>query len=351
MTAKERFFATLNFEETDRTPAYVLDGNSWALNLEGMNYDQLFQLPDVGAAAFVRHYNEINSDVITVGASCWLAWTDAFGGHVNASRVGRTIDVERAITDLDTQIPMLHDMSDEEITRKLTDNFYVQTMIRQIRAAKEIVGEEKALMTGLGGPFTCAATMCETGEFLKQIAKRNKKLPLLLEFTTRCLVVLAKLYKEAGIDVILAAEPTASGDMIAPRTFKQYVVPYYSSFTSQVSDIVPIILHICGDSGNRIEYAKEMGVKAFSVDSMVNMEEMLEKAEKKICMMGSLAPSDQMVLGNPESVYAEATRLLSLGKKNGGGFLLSTGCDYPSGASADNARAMVQAAIDFAEKA
>lgn len=347
MTAKERFFATLSFEKTDRTPSYVLDGSSWVINEEGMSYTDLFALEDVGASLIVKRFDEIQSDLVTAGASCWLAWANAFGAEIVTSKVGRTIEVLPCMKNLETD---LVELTDEELKTKLYENIYIQKMVKQLKETKKLVGEEKPVISCLCGPFTAAGNLMGTGEFMLQIAKRNKKLPELLELTTRIITELAKLYYESGADVFLIAEPTSSGDMIAPRTFTKQVVPYFKKFMENLNGEIPIILHICGKAGKRVDEVKELGVKAFSVDSMVDMEEMLAKVEKKICMMGNLAPADQMVHGTPESVYAEATRLLTLAEQNGGGFLLSTGCDYPAGASAENARSMTKAAIDFANK-
>lgn len=347
MTAKERLMKTFNFEPVDRTPSYVLDGSAWVINEEGICYDQQFALEDAGASMIVKRFDEIQSDVVTSGASCWLAWANTFGSEVVTDKVGRTIEVGACITDLETEIPQL---SDEELKQALCDNFYIQTMMKQLRETKKLVGEEKAVLSCICGPFTAAGTMFGTGPFMLQIAKKNKKLPELLEFTTRVITTLTKLYYENGADLFLIAEPTSSGDMISPRTYKQYVTPYFTKFMENLQGEIPIIMHICGKAGKRVDEVKNYGVKAFSVDSMVDMEEMLAKAEHRMCMMGNLSPSDQMVQGTPESVYEESMRLLSLGKANGGGFLLSTGCDYPAGAPAENARAMVKAAIDFANE-
>lgn len=346
MNAKERLLAALNFQETDRTPVFPMGGNAWCIKHEDMSFTDLFSLPDAGAAILVKGYEELKSDVVAAGSSCWLAWANVFGSKVDADQVGSTIEVEPCITDLETQIPQL---SDEELKATIENNFYIQAMIRQIQEAKKLVGDEKVIMGGTCGPFTAAATLYGTGEFMKQIAKRNKKLPELLAFTTRAVTIISKLFCEAGMDVLLMAEPVGSGDMIAPRTFKQFVVPYFKTFVENMEGTAPIILHICGDSGNRVEYMKDLGVDGFSVDSMVDMEEMLTKADHNFCMMGSLAPSDQMVLGTPDSVYKESTRLLELAKKNGGGLLLSTGCDTPSNVPLANALAMVQAADDSAK--
>lgn len=346
MNAKERLFAALNFQETDRTPVFPMGGNAWCIKQENMSFNDLFALPDAGAAILVKQYDAMKSDVVAAGSSCWLAWANVFGSKVEADQVGSTIEVEPCITDLETQIPQL---SDEELKAAIEDNYYIQAMIRQIREAKKLVGDEKVIMGGTCGPFTAAATLYGTGEFMKQIAKRNKKLPELLAFTTRVITIISKLFYEAGMDVFMIAEPVASGDMIAPRTFKQTVVPYFKTYVENLKGTAPILLHICGDSGNRVDYMKDLGVAGFSVDSMVDMEAMLTKADHNFCMIGNLAPSDQMVLGTPDSVYKESVRLLELAKKNDGGFLLSTGCDTPPNVPLENALALAQAAEDAAK--
>ena len=106
----------------------------------------------------------------------------------------------------------------------------------------------------------------------------------------------------------------------------------------------------CGNAGDRIESAIEMGVNVFSIDAMVDMEDMLRRADHKLCMMGSLSPTDQLMLGTPDSVYKESIRLLELAEKNGGGFILSSGCDIPAGCPLVNLQAMHKAAEDFASK-
>ncbi len=344
MTAKERLFAALAFEETDRTPAFTLDGSAWLIGQEGICFDQQLALEDYGAAMIVKRFEELNNDIVFAACTCGFAWTTAFGAKIDASRVGRAAEVEPCIFDLEKDIP---DLTDEQIKEVLCNNYYIDRSVKQLREVKKLVGEEKSIGVCLGGPFTGAANLLGPGEFMKQIAKRNKQIPNLIAFAGRVSTILTKLYSENGADIFLIAEPVASGDMIAPRTFKQFVTPYFQKYMESLEGKIPVILHICGKSGLRLAEVKSFGVKAFSIDSMVDMEEMLAGAEHQLCIMGSLSPSEQMVQGTPDSVYEESMRLLKLAQKNGGGLLLSSGCEFPAGAPVENARAMVQASIDF----
>ena len=50
--------------------------------------------------------------------------------------------------------------------------------------------------------------------------------------------------------------------------------------------------------------------------------------------------------GTPDDVYREATRLVELGKANGGGQIVCTGCELPPITPLENILAMVRAAED-----
>lgn len=347
MTPKERMQAALNFDSVDRNPAYVLDGSSWVIKEENMNYIQQYALDDAGADMIVKHFNRMKSDVVTSGTSAWMAWANTFGSEVNLSNVGTTISTGSFIKDITTDIP---DLTDDQLRDKLLANNIVQTMIKQNKEVKKLVGEEKMIVSFLTAPFTAASTAAGANLWVRMLGKKDPNIGKLLEFSSRTIAILADLYYEAGADIIATADPVASGDMISPMMYKKYAVPAYKDFQSRLKNDIPLFMHICGSSGKRVEPVRDLGVKVYSVDSMVDMEECLAKADHKICMMGNLSPAGQMIEGTPESVYAESMRLLELGRANGGGFLLSTGCDLPAGSPIENILAMTKACEDFAEK-
>ena len=221
-------------------------------------------------------------------------------------------------------------------------------MIKQNQGVKKAVGDDKLLITDLSGPLTAANGLIGADNLMCLIAEEDEDLDQLLDFSSRCVAVLADLYYEAGTDYMVIAEPVSSGDMISLNMYKEVALPAFKSFLKNVRTNFPFIVHICGKAGDRCEYVRDLGAKAFSVDYMVDMEDMLKRADHKICMFGNLAPSDQLLLGTPDSVYAESTRLLELAHANGGGFVLSSGCDLPAGSPIENIHAMVKAAEDFA---
>ncbi len=345
MTPKERLQAALAFDPVDRNPVYPLDGSSWVIKEENMNYRQLYALDDAGAALIVKRFDELKSDVITTGSSAWCAWATTFGSQANLDNVGTTIQVKEGIKSVDE----LPEMTNDQLRDAFLQNDIVKAMIRQNKVVKEIIGEEKALLTYISGPLTGANALMGASRLIKMMAKKKPELSNLMDFATRCIAVLSDLYIEAGADYIVACDPVASGDMISLDMYKDVAVPGFENYKKNMENKNPFFTHICGNAGARNECVAGLGAVAFSVDWMVDMEDMLKRADHKMCMMGNLSPADQMLMGNPEGVYKEATRLLELGYANGGGFLLSTGCDLPAGSPLANVHAMVKAAEDFAE--
>ena len=174
MTSKERVFATMNFQPVDRPAVFPLEGSAWICKKHGLSYDDMFKLPDLGAQLLVDGFKEMKSDAIFVGGSAWMAWTHAFGAKVNASKVGAAIGVEPAFEDPATQIP---ELSDGEIRQKLQDDYYVQCMLKQLKATKELAGDEMPLMAGHDGPLTACGMLVGIEKLMIGLGTREPWVP------------------------------------------------------------------------------------------------------------------------------------------------------------------------------
>ena len=343
MNSKERVLATINFEPVDRPAVFPLEGSGWICNRGGYSYAQQFEMPDCGAADLVKGFEDMRSDAIFCGGSAWMAWANAFGSPVDASNLGAPINVGPAFN-LAEPIP---EFTDEEIEEKLRNNYYVKAMVRQIKAVKELIGDEKVIMSGHTGPFTGAAVLAGTNDFMKLVARKKPIVNDLLNLAARTLAIYAGILREAGTDIVNICDPVSSGDMISMKTYEAMAVPAMETYLSNLKEKdMPKLMHICGNAGSRVEHVRDFGVKCFSVDTMVDMEDMLKRCDHKMCMVGNLDNAAIMVSGTPEDVYRESVKLLELGKANGGGLIVCTGCELPYITKLENILAMVKAAED-----
>lgn len=346
MTSKERVLATMDFQPVDRPAVFPLEGSAWICKKHGLSYDDMFKLPDLGAQLLVDGFKEMKSDAIFVGGSAWMAWTHAFGAKVNASKVGAAIGVEPAFEDPATQIP---ELSDAEIRQKLQDDYYVQCMLKQLKATKELAGDEMPLMAGHDGPLTACGMLVGIEKLMIGLGTREPWVPKLLDFAIHCLAVYADLLCEAGTDIINCCDPVSSGDMISLPMFKKTVFPALQQYHElKQHKEVPVLVHICGKAGARVELVRDFGAKFFSVDSMVDLEDMLKKCDHRMVMVGNIDPSGVMMQGTAQDVYDATMKILELGKANGGGVIPCTGCELPADSPLENIQAMARAAEAFA---
>ena len=349
MNSKERVLAAINFEPVDRPAVFPLEGTGWVNRRHGYSYADTFEMADFGAADIVQGFDDMKSDVIFCGGSAWMAWGNTFGSPVDASQPGMPINVEAAFKP--GEVPNL---TDEEIEAKLRGNYYVKAMMGQIRAVRKIVGDDRIIMSGHTGPFTGAGVVGSPKKLMVLVAKMGrseefkKNLFDLLDFSTRCLAIYAGLLREAGTDIINICDPVASGDMISLPMYDELCVPELKKYRELIKEKdMPILMHICGQAGERVERVRDFGAKCFSVDAMVDMADMLKRCDHKMCMVGNLNNPEIMVQGTPDDVYRESVKLLELGKANGGGLIVCTGCELPPMTALENIQAMAKAAEDF----
>ena len=75
----------------------------------------------------------------------------------------------------------------------------------------------------------------------------------------------------------------------------------------------PLILHICGDTSDRIAYLRETGVACFHFDSKVPTPVARELADGKIALMGGTSNLDVIRSGSAEMIKADVAEKIACG--------------------------------------
>jgi uroporphyrinogen decarboxylase len=108
-----------------------------------------------------------------------------------------------------------------------------------------------------------------------------------------------------------------------------------------------VIVHNCGNGvyfDVQIETMQPVAISHAHVpDDCKDMKEAKEKYGDKITMIGYVDPAWHMFLNTPEEAKEECKRQIEE-LSAGGGFILSTGCEFPPNGSLLNAIAMMEAA-------
>ena len=342
MTPKERIDAVLAHRKPDRTPFALVDGGAWIAMNEQMSYGDMYSLEDGGASKIVEYTNKIETDMVSAVSGVFTACLNAFGCPINLEKIGSPVDTGAALEDPEEEIPLL---DKSQIREKLLANDFVQKMLNQCRHVKELVGDKKYLIGDIAGPFTMAAVMVGTGDFVVLLLDEPELCEQLIDYTTAVSAEMFHLLHENGCDIALPAEPVASGSMISPDMFEEFAVPALKNLKKELSEYKYFFTHVCGESVTRVPGLIEAGTQAFSGDYLVDLDEALTNAGGKLVMMGNMNPAGVIATGTPEQTYEEACERIRTAA--GRGLILAPGCDLSATAPMENVKMVVKACKDM----
>jgi uroporphyrinogen decarboxylase len=141
---------------------------------------------------------------------------------------------------------------------------------------------------------------------MRDAVKNKDPLKELIEIATDSLIIYGTAVAHSGADIIFMPDPTSSGDMVSRAMWEQFGLPYTKRLVKAVQKTrVPIILHICGDTSDRLDSLAEMGVEGLSLDSKVNLAFAREALGESVCLIGNVNPVN-ILLGSPEEVEQES---------------------------------------------
>ncbi len=341
MNHKERIDAVLAFQPVDRTPFCLVDGGAWIAKTENLSYRQLYGLEDGGASKIVKWTDEVDTDIVSAVSGVFTACLNAFGCPIHIDEPGRPTETGAVFTDPEEEIPRLDKST---IRDTLLGNFFVQGMLRQCKNVKELVGDRKYLLGDIAGPFTMAAIMVGTQDFIMLMLDEPELVETLLDFTTSVSAEMFRLLHENGCDIAMAAEPVASGSLISQSMYEEWALPALINLKAQLGEYKYFFNHICGASGARVKALRDAGINAFSCDYLVDLDTALTEAEGRMVIMGNINPAGVLLNGMPDKVYAEACERIRTA--NGRGIILAPGCDMGAATPAVNVKMLGKACKD-----
>lgn len=165
------------------------------------------------------------------------------------------------------------------------------------------------LIGSITGPVSTAASIVDPMTFLKELRKDKENAHGVLDYVTEFLIEYARVLIESGFSVITIADPTATGEILGPKMFSDYAVPYLNKLVDAVHGMdTHAIVHICG----RLEAVKEplarIHADAISTDAMVNILD-IKEVRGGGTVMGNVS-TFALQLQGPEVIQRVTERLL-----------------------------------------
>ena len=339
MTNKERVLKTLRFEQTDRTPFAVLNGQMWIAARHGLTMASLLDLPDAGARLLVDAYREIGTEIMTSGCSAAWPMMEVMGGKVEMNALAAEILVR--------PLESLEDIAKFDVEKVIAgmraDRWYQRTIL-QLREMRKIVGDETMIGGGFFGPFTMAAQMLGVEDFMVELMTGEEEdVKRLVDFAAEIVIAYLEDLTDNGLDLVTVPEPAASGDLIRPSDFEKFVLHADVKVMERIAPKCPnYLIHICGKTDKLVPVVAGTGMSVFSVDSINMVRAQLDSAGR-CALFGNLSPAGILASKPADEVYA-LSKALCASMKPYGGFILAPGCDLAPNIPLENLQAMARAA-------
>ena len=147
---------------------------------------------------------------------------------------------------------------------------------------------------------------------------------------------------EAGADALTLPDH-ATGDLVSGDYYRRYLQDLHIEFAERIP--IPLILHICGKTIDRMGYIAAPGFAAFHYDSKNDTTESAEVVGDRIALVGNINGPETLFARGPEDVQTEVRKNLDAGIK-----LVGPECAIPLQTSIENLKAIPAAVENWARQ-
>ena len=130
------------------------------------------------------------------------------------------------------------------------------------------------VLGNLVGPISLATSLIDATILYKALKQETEEVHNLLRFLTDNSIRYGEALISSGADVMVISDPSATGEILGPKMFKEFVLPYLNEMIARIHTLgKPVIVHICGNVSSIYEPLNILAAECISVDSAVNTKD------------------------------------------------------------------------------
>jgi len=343
MTPREVMLKALAMGKPERVPVTLFGGGMWSIKDYGTTFEALSKDTEKMVDMCVVEAEKIRSDVVYVGSGF---------NNFHAIALGKKYGVGAKFREIGAPDITEHFVHAEEDIAKLDMNDLfkdpvINTVLDATKRVKEKIGKKYLVTMTCWGPFTLAARFVGEEAFMKYTFKKPSFVEKMTDF---CADLLIKVYEplvNEGLEALSIADPTASGDLINPKQMAKFAVPALKKMSDWAkSKGTHTILHICGDTSDRLEQFIDTGCSVIFFDQKVDIAKAKEVLGGKMCFGGNVAPVHVLLNKTAPEVEQACREVIAIAGKDGG-FVLVPGCDIPPTISYENLKTFHDVALNW----
>lgn len=334
LTSKERVMRALNGEPVDRPP--VANPTNVAtvelMDLVDAPFPDANRDPEMNARLAATGYTQLGFDAImpyfsiiqeSSALGCDMQWE----GKDNWPTVRMTNPIWKTADDIV--------MPDNFLSHP--DNY---TIIESIRILKQEFGDEVAIIGKTMGPWTLAYHVFGVEPFLLETVDDPDNVMKMLHKLKQFSIAFGVAQIEAGADALTLPDH-ATGDLVSGEYYRRFLMELHQEMIDELP--VPLILHICGATIDRMPYIADTGMAAFHFDSKNDPAESVDAVSDGIRLAGNINNPVTLYSKGPGDVRAEVYRALDAGVQ-----LIAPECAIPLKTKLENLLEIPLAVEDWA---
>ena len=333
MSPRQRVLTALRREPVDRTPC--CNPTSLAtvelMDLVDAHFPQANREPELMARLAATGHTELGFDSI-MPVFTIIQESSALGCKIQWEQKDNwpTVRMREPIWEEPEDISIPADFLTHQDTR---------CVLEAIKILRREYGDEVAIVGKTMGPWSLGYHCFGVEPFLLMSLDDPGKTKLCLDKMKEITVDFGVAQIEAGADALTLPDH-ATGDLVSGEYYARYLRDLHVEFVDRIP--IPIILHICGRTVDRMDYIAQTGMAAFHYDSKNQPGESMEVVRNRISLVGNINNPETLFAKGPEDVRGEVYKNLDSGVQ-----LVGPECAIPLQTSIENLKEIPLAVRDW----
>ena len=304
MTSRERVLSALEGKPVDRPPVANPTNVATVELMDMMDapFPDANRDPEMNARLAATGYTELGFDAImpyfsiiqeSSALGCDMQWEQ----KDNWPTVRMTNPIWKGLNDIRIPAGFLEHKDSIAITRSIS-------------ILKKEYGEEVAIFGKTMGPWTLAYHVFGVEPFLLMTIDDPDLTMQCLDKLKEISVLFGQAQIDAGADALTFPDH-ATGDLVSGEYYRRFLLDIHQEMAECLD--VPLILHICGNTLDRMDYIAQNGMAMFHFDSMNDPAEAKKIVGDRIGLVGNINNPVTLYSKGPEEVRKEVYKCMDAG--------------------------------------
>ena len=333
LTSRERVLAALAREPVDRTPACNPTSVATVelMDLVDAPFPDANRYPELMASLAATSNTELGFDSIMPVFSI-IQESSALGCNIQWEQKDNWPTVRM-------NEPIWKDIEDIKIPKNYLTHQDTKCVLDAIKILKKEYGDEVAIIGKTMGPWSLGYHCFGVEPFLLMSLDDPEKTKLALDRMKEASVQFGIAQIEAGADALTLPDH-ATGDLVSGDYYKRFLRDLHIELAERIP--IPLIMHICGRTVDRMDYIAQTGFAAFHYDSKNHPDESMEVMNERISLVGNINNPETLFARGPDRVREEVYKNLDVGVQ-----LVGPECAIPLQTSIENLKEIPYALCDW----